>query len=371
MKYVLKNTFYRILIPIFDLFGSLVFFPIKSYKKPPANPKNILVVRLDHIGDFVCTTPVIKNIKKLFPKSKITVLINSASKDIAYRDPDIDKVITFSPFYLSRGDRHSTTKGLMRVVKDVRSIGFDMGIEPRGDLLSILIMWLGGVRYRIGYGITGGGFLLNWEGRYDSSSHVIDRNLSLLNSLGLNSFDRSPALYFNENDMSIVDDVISELKINKDRSIILHPFAGATTREWHRDNFQKLIDHFTKEGMQVLLIGTRDESGGYPNVIDVRGRLNLPQLIYFIKIIGRFIGLNSGPANIAAALNVPSVIISSGTNIVEHWITDNPNVRFVYKDVSCRPCERKVCPKEKYECMDGITVEEVLNKFKEVHEGIF
>jgi ADP-heptose:LPS heptosyltransferase len=98
----------------------------------------------------------------------------------------------------------------------------------------------------------------------------------------------------------------------------------------------------------------------------MRGKFNLPQLAYFIKQAGSFIGLNSGPANIAAALGVPSVIISSGTNIIEDWIPPGSNTRFVYKDISCRPCERKVCPKEKYECMDGITVEEVLAKFKEV-----
>ena len=372
MKYVFKKTVYRIFAPIFDALGSVIFFPLKLFKKPPSIPKNILIVRLDHIGDFVCTTPLFKNIKKKFPEAKITVLINSASKDIAFRDPNIYKVITYSPLYLARSDKSSPFKGLLRVIKDVRALRFDLGIDPRGDLLSIIIMWLGNVKYRVGYGITGGGFLLHKESKYNKTIHVIDRNLRLLKDIGIPVEDRSPAVYFNGKDIPVVDGIVRDINIpDKNRAVILHPFVGAMAREWAKDNFQALIDRFAKEKISVLLIGTNDDVCNYSNVIDMRGKFNLPQLAYFIKSIGRFIGLNSGPANIAAALNVPSVIISSGTNIIEHWIPDNSNVKFVYKNISCRPCERKVCPKEKYECMEQITVEEVFEKFKEIHESIF
>jgi len=378
MKYSFKKRIYKILIPAFDVLGSILFFPIRLFRKPPSNPKNILVVRLDHIGDFVCTTPLFKNIKKKFPAAKITVLINSASKDLAYRDPVIDKVITFSPAYLSRNEKSSSLKGLMRVVKDVKALGFDLGIDPRGDMLSMVIMWLGGVKYRIGYGITGGGFLLNMEGRYDRSVHVIDRNLALLKYLNIPVEDRSPSVYFNDKDMEAVEKLLREKVTGPNQreigvfeqipfsAIILHPFAGARTREWSRDSFQGLIDRLRGCGISIFLIGSGDDSIEYTGVIDMRGKFNIPQLAYFIKKVGCFIGLNSGPANIAAALGVSSVVISSGTNIVEDWIPPNKSARFIYRDVVCRPCENKICPKEKHECMNGITAEEVFGKFMEI-----
>ena len=121
----------------------------------------------------------------------------------------------------------------------------------------------------------------------------------------------------------------------------------------------------------MILVGSKSDSGNFSDVFDIRGSLSLPQLACLIKRIGFFIGLDSGPANIAAALNVPSVIICSGTNVPQLWIPNNSNVKFVYKDIECKPCENKICPKKKHECMDQITVEEVLDKFKEIHEGIF
>ena len=383
MKYVYKKRSYIFLASFIDAIGGILFSFRFVFKKPlTKNPQSILVVRLDHIGDFVCTTPVFKNLKKQFPGSKITVLINSASKELAYRDPSIDKVITFSPIHLARGDGTSTLRGLLRIIRDVRNIGFDLGIDPRGDILSIAIMWLGGVKYRVGYGITGGGFLLNRVCRYDKSKHVVDRNLALLEALDIPVSNRLPEVYFSKKDEDEVERLLRPVPLGTsclghrarndgsmtglERAVIIHPFAGAKAKEWPRENFCKLIERLKEDGYKVLLVGSKDDNGIFENTADLRGKLNLPQLACLIKSIGFFIGLDSGPANIAAALNVPSVIICSGTNMPQLWIPDNPNVRFVYKDVNCRPCELKVCRKKRHECMDQITVDEVFAKFMEI-----
>ena len=372
MKYVFKKPLYRVLMPVFDAIGNVIFFPVKIFKKPPpADSKNILVVRLDHIGDFVCTTPLFKNIKNRFPDSKITVLVNSASKDLAFRNPYVNKVITFSPLHLARSDKPSNLEGLRRVIKDVKNIGFDLGIDPRGDILSILIMWLGGVKYRAGYGITGGGFLLNKMCRYDESKHVIDRNLALLEALDIPISDRSPEIYFSEKDEEVVERLLRPAfggtrNDGLEKAVVIHPFAGAKAKEWPKKNFQNLINRIKSDGRDVFLIGSADDEGRYENIIDLRGKLSLPQLACLIRKTGFFIGLDSGPANIAAALNVPSVIICSGTNIPELWITNNPNVRLVYRGTECKPCGLKVCMEEKHECMESISAEEVMNKFKEI-----
>jgi ADP-heptose:LPS heptosyltransferase len=385
MSYAFKKPIYKILIPIFDTLGSIFFFPMRLFSKSPSNPKNILIVRLDHIGDFVCTTPLLKNLKNRFPGSKITALVNSASKDLARRDPNIDKVITFSPSYLARNESSFQIDGFKRVIKDVKALGFDLGIDPRGDLISILLMWLGGVRYRIGYGITGGGFLLDKVCKYDESKHVIDRNLALLKALDIPISDRLPEVYFSEKDREEVERLLRPVPEERSdewyrarndeegtglamtkKAVVLHPFAGAKAKEWLKDNFQKLINRLKESGYEILLVGSKDDRGAFEDVIDLRGKLSLPQLACLIKKIGLFIGLDSGPANIAAALNVPSVIICSGTNVPQLWIPNNSNVRFVYKDTDCKPCENKICPKPNHECMDGITVKEVFEKFKEM-----
>jgi len=383
IRYAFKKPLYILSALIFDILGTIVFFPFSLFKKqPPSSPKNILVVRLDHIGDFVCTSPLFNNLKKRFPDAKITALINSASKDLAYRDPNIDKVITFSPLHLARNNESSAFKGLARIIKDVKNIGFDLGIDPRGDLISTLIMWLGKVKYRVGYGITGGGFLLDKMRRYDETKHVIDRNLALLEALDIPISGRSPEVYFSEKDESEVERLLlgkwdspNQLEIGVmgqslfSSAVVLHPFAGAKAKEWLFGNFQKLINRLKEDGRNILLVGSKDDRGAFENVIDLRSKLTLPQLACLIKKTGSFIGLDSGPANIAAALGVPAIVICSGTNVPQLWIPKSDKVKFVYKDTKCKPCGLKVCAKEKHECMESITVEEVFDKFKEIASG--
>lgn len=349
MKYVFKKRIYKILIPLLDIAGSIIFFPIRLFKKNrPSAPKNILVVRLDHIGDFVCTTPLFNNLKKKFPDTKISVLVNSVSKELAYRDPNIDKVITFAPFYLARGDGSSTLKGLLRIIKDVKNIGFDLGIDPRGDIVSILIMWLGGVKYRVGYRITGGGFLLSREVKYEKNIHVIDRNLALLKDLDVPIEEKNPVVYFNDADAEVVERLLRSFRVRNGNFIVLHPFSGAKAKEWTIDKFQELIDKLKKDGRDILLVGSEKDESRFTNIIDLRGKLNLPQLAYLIKVVGFFIGLDSGPANIAAALNVPSVVICSEANIPQLWITNNPNVKFV-----CNKSMASISVDDVVEVMEG------------------
>jgi ADP-heptose:LPS heptosyltransferase len=182
--------------------------------------------------------------------------------------------------------------------------------------------------------------------------------------------DKMPEVHFSNEDKEIVEKLLQEIKMDengiagKGRWVVLHPFAGARSKEWPICNFQSLIDRLKDEGRAVLLVGSKNDRGVFENTTDLKGRVTLPQLACLIKAAGMFIGLDSGPANIAAALNVPSVIICSGTNVPQLWIPAGSNVRFVYKDTGCKPCGDNACPKEKHECMDGISVDEVITAVK-------
>ena len=156
--------------------------------------------------------------------------------------------------------------------------------------------------------------------------------------------------------------MLQELPLKEQRSVILHPFAGTKAKQWGVNKFQELIDRLRKLNWNIFVVGTENDAGNYNGVYDMRGRFTLSQLAFFIKHVGFFIGLDSGPANIAVALDVPTVVVCSGTNIPEHWIFNGENVKLVYRNVDCKPCELTICPKDKHYCMEDIGVEEVMNE---------
>ena len=59
------------------------------------SPK-ILIVRRDNIGDLICTLPLVSSLRKLFPKGRIDILVNSYSAAVVSRHPDIDNVYVYT-----------------------------------------------------------------------------------------------------------------------------------------------------------------------------------------------------------------------------------------------------------------------------------
>ncbi|MFA5008031.1 MAG: glycosyltransferase family 9 protein [Candidatus Omnitrophota bacterium] len=366
MKYVFKNKLYLTVIIIIDLLGNICTLPFKLLKKEPKNIKNILLVRLDHIGDFVSTTPLFENIKSYFNEARLTVIINPAVLDLAKANPYIDEIITFKASWFSRKDSESNIAEISKLVKRIRCGKFDIGIEPRGDFFSIILMFLGRVKYRIGFGVTGGGFLLNQEIKCNKNIHVIEKNLNVLKAMKIPIISALPKIYFSDTDKNSVEALLENLGYGGSKAVIIHPYAGTKAKQWEEGKFLQLIKSLKSEGYNVFLIGDREEEVDYDSNYDLRGKLSLTQLAYLMKRIGFFIGLDSGPANIAASLDIPAIVICSGTNIAQNWILNNSKVRFVFKEVECKPCERTICPRQKHFCMDSIKVEEVIAKVWEL-----
>jgi len=366
MKYVFKNKLYLGLITIIDFLGNIFYFPFKLLREKPKNIKNILLIRLDHIGDFVSTTPLFENIKSNFNKARLTVVVNPAVFDLAKNNPYIDEIIAFRAPWFSRRSDKVNIADFFRLVKRIRQGKFDIGIEPRGDFFSIVLMFLGKIKYRVGFGITGGGFLLDREIKYNKDTHTIEKNLDVLRAINVPVKNNLTRIYFSEADKDFVENLLKGINYSGKKAVIIHPFAGSSAKEWGKEKFLQLIEKMQSDGYETFLIGAGEDECSYGTSYDLRGKLNLAQLTYLIKRIGFFIGLDSGPANIAASLNVPAIVICSGTNIAQNWIPNNSRVRFVFKNTECKPCELKICRYQKHDCMEQINVADVLEKIKEL-----
>ena len=60
-----------------------------------SDPRRILVVRRDNIGDLVCTTPLFSALRRRFPQAWIGALVNSYNATVLDRNPDLDEVIVY------------------------------------------------------------------------------------------------------------------------------------------------------------------------------------------------------------------------------------------------------------------------------------
>ena len=100
MKFYLMNLFFLtatyVLAPFFYL--NIFLRKIKTKRLITEKKYRILIFQTQRIGDMVCTTPVFREIKKIFPDSYITVLGTGAALGVISANPYIDKIMGYNPF---------------------------------------------------------------------------------------------------------------------------------------------------------------------------------------------------------------------------------------------------------------------------------
>src|SRR3989338_9593826 len=176
MKYIFKKKTNFFLISLFDAIGyslSLLLRRAKSYTDSQASFKNILLIRMDHLGDVLPCTAVPKIIKENFPNARVFFLTSSWAAPLLLNNPFVDDVMVFDApwFAKSRYAKDRQALGLSKLISELRKRSIDIALGPRGDLRENMIFWFDGIKHRVGYGITGGGFLLTQEAPYEKGAH--------------------------------------------------------------------------------------------------------------------------------------------------------------------------------------------------------
>jgi len=376
MRYIFKKKRYIFFIFLIDLIGTIVFLPFRIFKKRnPGNVGNILIIRLDDIEDVIFSTTIPENLKAHYRGAKITFLVGNPARGIVIDNPYVDEVICYdAPWFNRKTKRIFEFKRFFKLADELRRHNYDLGIDLKGDLRHIVLMALAGIKFRVGYGITGGGFFLHRKVKYKEGMHAIEHNIDILRNMSIDVIEDKPKIYVSKKNEKAASAVISENGLGKsDFIVIMHTAAGHKSKNWLDDRFAELIGILAKEyNAKIILVDSEDDRDNNdkivglsgPSAISVLGKTSLPVLTALIKKASLFIGVDSGPAHIAALEDVPSVILYSGTDISDERAGIGSKVIKIQKDISCKGCGRMDCAQNI--CMDLISVYDVLEAAEQV-----
>ncbi|PIU42085.1 MAG: hypothetical protein COS99_02065 [Candidatus Omnitrophica bacterium CG07_land_8_20_14_0_80_42_15] len=377
-KYIYVKRSNIILFEIIDFLGAIIFGLIGFFKikKKPFEINKIAVIELTHAGDVLATTPALSLLKKKFPNASIAIVVSPWSKDVVTDNPDIDEVIVYRASWFDRiGKLPFSLTETMAFIRTMRKKHFDLGIDMRGDFRNILLMYLCGIKKRIGYGFAGGSFLLtdikpfNIEKRQDK--HQIEHNLDIVCSIkdGNECYtnDKAFKIYFSESDSDYIERLLRDKGITKnDFLIAIHPGSGLTSKCWPIERFAALMERISKKyKSNIIVIGGSSEkdlvavlkAASKASFIDAVGKTNIKQLAALLKRCRLFVGGDSGVMHIASAVNTPIVAIWGGHNKMSHWRPLTGDAVVVYKDIECRPCGLAKC--DHLRCLKLISVDDV------------
>ncbi len=363
-----------------DTLGNLLTVPWRFSQKPleTRNIKKILAVRLDPLGDVIMTMPAIRALGREFPDWQIDFLTSSECAPLVENFPGIHELLSFKKDWFRHKPSAATWREARLLISELRARRYDLAIDFRGDLRNILLLTLAGIPRRLGYGITGGGFLLTDQEDYAPQEHRILLNFRLLRRLGLKP--EIPPVNF-PHTLAQEEDFrnrFGQIRSSGNRPrIVMHTSAGYPSKRWPSEKFIALIQKIISEDLgEVVLIGNERETlGGEASfekegLTDLRGKTSLRDLGILFEACDLFVGNDSGPAHLAAAQGLSLVILFSGTNDWRLWHPWTQKLKPVYHEVPCSPCHEKICPLGHHDCMKKIEVEEAFEAVKKALAAI-
>lgn len=350
-----------------------------------ADIKCILAVKVDHIGDFVTAFPALQRIKEIFPQSRLCVLASPASQQLAALEPAIDQVIPFE-FFHARSDLGQKEVGeteLATLATQLASLDIDIAIDLRKHPDTRPLLQQAGAKWTAGFDWCNQfpwlDIALTWEGDTKSTakrSHIAVDLVNLVDAVGT-AGRRDRDLIQRCNTWSARQyAIISQLgsKGLYDRPVVcIHPASGNETKEWPPQYFARLADGLIKaDDVNIVLVGGPDDAEIVTRMLEhmtekdrvtsLVGRLRLDQLAYFLDTCALFVGNDSGPKHIAAALGVPTVGIHSGVVDPREFGPLGDAAVVVKRDMTCAPCysaKREDCHRG-LACLTGLSAADVL-----------
>ena len=331
-----------------------------------------VIVRVpNHLGDCIMALPMVGETREAHAGSRVTVLVPEPLAELYRDNPAVDEILT-----VPREHVHGTI-AVFKIRDLIAPRRFDLGYILPPSFGAAAGFKLGGVKQRIGYIADGRRLLLTKPLPLPTPLNATHRAETYFNLLRRGAgkeleFVR-PKLFLSEADTDQADSILSGFGGSvADRFLVMAVRAVAESRRWGTANYLELAKTvIARHGVKVLLIGTEEDrreaetiaaAAGPGEVIDLCGKTTLREAAAILSRATAFVGNDSGPAHLAAAVGIPLVVLSGADDPAETSPISSRKTVLRRDELDCIACVRNTCPlkgEAHMRCMREISVEEV------------
>lgn len=330
------------------------------------NARNILVMRLDNIGDVLMTSPALRAIKENLPQARITLMASPGGVQAADLLPWVDDVLPWRVLWQDIGKLDFDPVREWDLISKVRDRQFDAAIIftsfSQTPHAAGFMCYLAGIPLRLGESKEWGGGVLSTEVKSAPDEiHQVERNLRLIESVGFGVSDRSLTIQIPDSARQSAKAMLLEHELSVDAPyILLNPWTSCQSRNYAWERFAVASRELAQiTGWRVVVTGMskdRDRSATIlealkPLAIDLIGSTSLPELAALIADARLVLTNNTSTMHLADATRTPSVIMFAGTEYESQWKPRHAPTRLLRQPTVCSPCYSFTCPYN-LECLD-------------------
>lgn len=277
----------------------------------PEKPR-ILIVRLTAIGDVLHSLPVLCALRDRFPDAEIAWMVEGRAGCLLEGHPALDRLIAAPRRWLK------SWKAVRQVRRELHEFRPEIAIDVQGLTKSAVAARLSGARRRIGFGCEKGRELSRWLNTqfvHSSAAHIIDANLELLRPLGI----EEPRVHFDlpetDEDGRSTEAILARLGQSGPFALI-NVGAGWTSKLWRMDRYAAVARHLgRRRGIPSIVVWAGDEERQAAEQVVAESEsaavlapdTSLRELAALCRRAALFVGSDTGPLHLAAAVGTPCV----------------------------------------------------------------
>jgi heptosyltransferase-3 len=348
--------------------------------------RRALVTKLRHHGDVLLTSPVFSTLKRAAPHVEIDALVYRETAPLLVNHPAIARIHTIDRDWKRRGLRPQAVEEV-RLLRALRERRYDLLVHltehPRGATLAHLL------RPRFAVTRERARNEWFWRARFThfyrlpsrTPRHAVEANLDALRRLGIypDPADKKLVLVPGAAAQARIDDLLRARDVVPGRFVHAHPGSRWMFKCWPPEQTAALFERIVAAGHTIIVTGapdpreralatsiaTRLQPRTHARIVDLVGELSLPELAALTAHARAFVGVDTAPMHIAAAMGTPTLALfgPSGEHEWGPWMVRQRVV--VSRAHPCRPCGLDGCGGGKVsECLTSLAVDDVYAQFE-------
>lgn len=341
--------------------------------------RRVLVIKLRHHGDVLLASPLFSVLKKHAPQLEVDALVYADTAAMLSDNPALSRVFCVDREWKSSGWL-AQGREEWRLLQQLRRREYDLLIHlsehPRGAWLARLLG--AGKAVAPNYGGRSRWWKRSFTHRFAMAKnprrHMVEWNLDALRRIGIQPGEDEKRLVLVPGAQAEAQaaTLLAQCGLAEGRFIHLHPGSRWQFKCWPAERTAALIDQLQRDGERVVLTAAPDpeEQQLIARILalvetaphNLAGKLSLKSLAAVARRARLFIGVDSAPMHIAAAVGTPVVALFGPSGELE-WGPWGVAHRVVSSPVHpCRPCGNDGCGGGKVsDCLVTLPVSAVLD----------
>lgn len=342
----------------------------------PSSLRRALVIKLRHHGDVLLASPVFSTLKRLAPQCEIDALIYADTQAMLDLHPAIAQIHCIDRNWKRQGGLVQF-QAEWRLLQSLRARRYDLVIHltehKRGAWLTRLLKprWSVAPKQKSGFWRKSFTHFTPWAN--NPHRHTVETNLDALRRLGMQPTenDRQLVLVPGAAAEGRVAALLGEAGLGDRPFVHLHPASRWLFKCWTASKMAQLADGLAARGLAIVLTAAPDPQeralvdeirrAMQAPAIDLAAQLSLKELAALTARARLFVGVDSAPMHIAAAMKTPTVALFGPSGDIEWGPWRTAHRIITSTEHPCRPCGQDGCGGGKIsECLTTLPVERVL-----------